>query len=288
MTTLAPSPSRARLSTRRQLAVFGITLAALVLPAVAYAVSQGTDLAHLDRAPVGAQIALFSQSFAPALAALVTWAVGGGAPVWGFRRVSPRIVGAGWLIALTGVGLGYATAWLTGAARFSADSLAASMGLPAPVVALIGLVPGLIPFVLLAIGEQLGWSSFLVPRLAVGRSRDRVALLLGLAWAAFHVPMMLFVTGGIDEGVSPVAAVALFAVQCVALAFPLAWLRLRTGSIWPVLVLHATLNAALYLVAQPATLVDPGAAVWLGEGGVLTTAGIVGGVLLTMPLWRRR
>ncbi|WP_210505844.1 CPBP family intramembrane glutamic endopeptidase [Naasia sp. SYSU D00057] len=288
MTALAPSPSRTRLSTRRQLAVFGITLTALVLPAVAYAVSQGADLAHLDRAPVGAQIALFSQSLAPALATLVTWAVGGGAPVWGFRRVPLRVVGTGWLIAIAGVGLGYGTAWLTGAAAFSAEALSQTMGLPAPVVALIGLLPGLLPFVLLAIGEQLGWSSFLVPRLAAGRSRDAVAVLLGLAWAAFHIPMMLFLPGGIDEGVAPLAAVALFAVQCVALAFPLAWLRLRTGSIWPVLVLHATLNAALYLVAQPATVTGPGAAVWLGEGGVLTTAGIVGGVLVTMPLWRRR
>src|SRR3712207_2110162 len=112
MTTLTSAPSRPRLSTRRQLAVFFVSLAALVLPAVAFAVSQGVDLAALDRAPVGAQIALFSQSLAPALAALITWTVGGGAPVWGFRRLPWRSMGAGWLIALLSVGLAYGTAWL--------------------------------------------------------------------------------------------------------------------------------------------------------------------------------
>lgn len=287
MTTLTSAPSRPRLSTRRQLVVFSVTLAALVLPAVAYAVSQGVDLAALDRAPVAAQIALFSQSFAPALAALVTWAAGGGAPVWGFRRVPWRAMGAGWLIGLLGVGLAYGTAWLLGLAPFSPDALSATLGLPAPLVAVIGLLPGLLPYLLLAVGEQLGWSSFLVPRLAERRSPTAVALILGLAWASFHVPLMLFVPGAIDEGVPVILAVALFAAQCVALAFPLTWLRLRTGSIWPVLVLHATLNAGLYFVAQPATVATAESAWWLGEGGLLTTAGVVAAVLVTAPICRR-
>ncbi|WP_210480750.1 CPBP family intramembrane glutamic endopeptidase [Naasia sp. SYSU D00948] len=290
MTTLASAPtaSRPRLSTRRQLAVFFVTLAALVLPAVAYAVSQGIDLRSLEQAPVGAQLALFAQSLAPALAALLTWAVGGAAPVWGFRRMPWRTMGAGWLIGLLAVGLAYGTAWLLDLAPFSPEALSAGLGLPAPVVALIGLLPGLIPYLLLAMGEQLGWSSFLVPRLAETRSPAVVAVLLGLAWASFHLPLMLFVPGAIAEGVPGVQAVALFTVQCVALAFPLTWLRLRTGSIWPVLVLHATLNAAIYLVAKPATVPTAGAAWWLGEGGVLTTAGVVAAVLATIPLWHRR
>ncbi len=286
MPTLTSAPSRPRLSVRRQFAVFFVTLAALVLPAVAYAVSQGVDLAALDRAPVGAQLALFSQSFAPALAALVTWAVGGGAPAWGFRRVPWRAMGAGWLIALLGVGSAYVAAWMLGVAAFSPESLSGSLGLPAPLVAALALLPGLVPYLLLAVGEQIGWSSFLVPRLAETRSRTAVAILLGLAWASFHVPLMLFVPGAIDDAVPAVQAVTLFAVQCVALAFPMTWLRLRTGSIWPVLVLHATLNAALYFVARPATVPGAESSWWLGEGGLLTTAGIVVAVLATVPLWR--
>ncbi|BDZ44410.1 CPBP family intramembrane glutamic endopeptidase [Naasia aerilata] len=288
MTTTLPTPVSARLSTRQQVAVFGISLAALVLPAVAYAVSQGVDLAHIDRAPVGAQVALFGQAFAPALAALVTWAASGRPPAWGFRRTPWRTLPAAWLIGLLGTLLAYAVAWATGIAGFSADRLGAMLGVPAPVAALVGLLPGLAPYILLALGEQLGWSSLLVARLAETRSPDRTALIYGPVWAAFHVPMMLFLPGGIAVGVPAAWAILMFAIQCMALAFPLVWLRVRTGSIWPVLVLHAALNASLYFVAQPATVLGPDSGWFLGEGGLLTAGGVVAAVLATIPLWRKR
>ncbi|HEY8588669.1 MAG TPA: CPBP family intramembrane glutamic endopeptidase, partial [Naasia sp.] len=202
-------------------------------------------------------------------------------------RFPVRTVGLAWLIGVVAAGAVYPIAWATGLAGFDPDALTASTGLPALATAAIGLVPGVVPYVLLAIGEQLGWSSFLAVRLSERRSRDVTALTVGSAWAAFHVPMMLFVPGAIDEGVPAALAVAMFLLQCLALAFPMVWLRLRTGSIWPVLVLHAALNATLYFVVEPATVVSESTHLLLGEGGMLTTAGVVAAVLLTLPLWRK-
>ncbi|MEU6411399.1 CPBP family intramembrane glutamic endopeptidase [Microbispora sp. NPDC046933] len=272
-----------------RLAVYGVTLAVLVLPVVALAVSQGADLDRIGDAPIGTQIAVYSQAFMPALAALVACLAGGGVRAldWGFHRVPWRTLAAAWAVPVLGTGLAYGTAWLTGAAHFDPGNLAASTGLHPALGVLLGLVPGVAPFVVLALGEQLGWSSLLVTRLAARRGPAATAVILGLAWASFHYPLMLFVPGAVEEGVPVPYALLMFTLQTVTLAFPLVWLRLRTRSIWPVLVLHATMNASLYFVAEAMTSAHGRSAWMVGEGGALTTAGLAVAVLLTNRLWRR-
>ncbi|WP_170990965.1 CPBP family intramembrane glutamic endopeptidase [Herbidospora galbida] len=263
----------------RQLTTFALVLPVLVLPAVAYAVSQGVDLDHIGEAPIPVQLALYGQALAPAIAAAVAFR-GRGFP-WGFVKVPWMTLLTAWAIPVIGVGLAYGTGWLTGLASFGAH------GLPMPplLMVVVGLVPGLAPYLLLALGEQLGWSSFLVTRLGERHSADVVAVVVGIAWALFHVPLMLFVPGAVDPGVPMAYALLWFTAQSVVLAFPLVWFRLRTGSIWPVLVLHAALNAAIYFVGQAMT--QPHSPWLLGEGGVLTTAGLAVSVAVTARWWRQ-
>ncbi|WP_062429955.1 CPBP family intramembrane glutamic endopeptidase [Herbidospora daliensis] len=265
--------------TSLQIATFALVLPVLVLPAVAYAVSRGVDLDRIGEAPIPAQIALYGQALAPAVAAAVAFR-GRGFP-WGFVKVPPAMLVKAWAIPVIGAAVAYGTGWLTGLASFT------TQGLPFPPVltVLVGLVPGLAPYLVLALGEQLGWSSFLVTRLGERHSADVVAVVFGVAWALFHVPLMLFVPGAVDPGVPMAYAVFWFTVQSVVLAFPLVWFRLRTGSIWPVLVVHATFNAATYFVGQAMT--QPRSPWLLGEGGVLTTAGLAVAVAATARWWRQ-
>ncbi|WP_285773126.1 CPBP family intramembrane glutamic endopeptidase [Microtetraspora sp. NBRC 13810] len=275
--------------TRRQLTVFALVLPALVLPSLAYAVSQGLDLNRLDQAPVSAQIAVFSGGFMPGVAGLAGWlAAGRGLRGfdWGLRRVRWPVIGLAWLIPVLGVIPAYVVAWLTGAARFDPGNLATSTGLPPVLGVLLGLVPGIVPYMLLSYGEQIGWSNLLAVRLSATRSVDATALIVGLAWGVSHFPLMLLVPGGIEEGVPAPYALLWFMVETVALAYPLVWLRLRTGSIWPVLVLHATLNASVYFVAGAMTAATDHSGWFVGEGGALTSVFIALAVLGTRPLWR--
>lgn len=285
-----PSPLSERDLTRRQLTVFAIVLSALVLPSLAFAVSQGLDLNRLDQAPVAAQIAVFSGGFMPGIAGLAAWLAdrrGLRGFDWGFRRAPWRTIGLAWAIPVLGVGLGYGVAWLTGAARFDPGNLAETTGLHPALGVLLGLVAGIVPYIPLSFGEQVGWSSLLAVRLSATRSIDATALIVGLAWGASHFPLMLFVPGGIEKGVSTPYALGWFMVEAVALAYPLVWLRLRTGSIWPVLVLHATLNASIYFVAGAMTAATQHSGWFVGEGGALTSSFTALVVLATRPLWRR-
>jgi membrane protease YdiL (CAAX protease family) len=124
----------------------------------------------------------------------------------------------------------------------------------------VGLGPLLnLPAVL---GEELGWRGYLLPKL-LGLGERRAALLVGVVWGVWHWPLVAM---GHNYGLSypgapwlgPVA-MTLFTVE---VGVALAWLTLRTGSVWPAALAHGGLNAvaAVGLVladGAPATLVGP-------------------------------
>jgi len=94
--------------------------------------------------------------------------------------------------------------------------------------------------VLSALGEELGWRGFLVPKLFERFSYAQTAIVVGIVWASWHVPLIIGAdyNGGTSAGYS----IACFAVMVVAISFPLTWLRLRSRSIWPAVLLHASHN----------------------------------------------
>jgi uncharacterized protein len=134
----------------------------------------------------------------------------------------------------------------------------------------------------LALGEEIGWRGLLAARLAERMSLGRVALWTGLAWSAFHLPLMLFIPGAV-EGVPVGYAVAVFAIGLIALSYPMAWLRVRSRSVWPATLMHAAGNAAIYLVGDPLTR-DTGDTEWFaGETGFLLAAT---SVVMALVWWR--
>jgi membrane protease YdiL (CAAX protease family) len=176
--------------------------------------------------------------------------------------------------------LGYATAayglvWLTGlggvdVGRFRGGAAAF-------------LVLGSLQSLLSATGEELGWRGFLVPTLARTMSFGRTAVASGAIWAAWHVPLIAF--ADYNAGTPTWYAVPCFAVMVVALSIPLAWLRLRSRSVWPAAILHASHNLFVQGFFDVVT-VDTGPTRWLtGEFGAALAVTI--GVTAWL-FWRAR
>lgn len=91
-----------------------------------------------------------------------------------------------------------------------------------------------------ALGEELGWRGFLVPELAKVLPFPKVAVLSGIIWALWHYPIILF---SIYHGTGPLwYSVVCFTVMVVAMSFLFAWMRLKTGSLWTGMLLHASHN----------------------------------------------
>lgn len=285
-------------TTRREIATFLAITGGLAAAGFAGVQALALDLNHLEQVGPEGWLLFAGIAWSPGIAAVLTRLIhhrslrGGD---WGFRRgrAVDYLLGATMplLIALAA----YLVLWLTGLGRLDPSRLAADAAAmfggevaPAPALAALqaalGLTLGLAPFAVLAVGEEIGWRGFLVPALARITSFERTAVIGGLAWAVFHYPLMLFVDGG-THGTPTWYALACFTLLIGGANVAYTWLRLRSGSLGPVVLMHAMHNAAIYLVLDPLTTATGLTPYFSGETGLLPAlASLAAGLLI----WRLR
>ena len=87
-------------------------------------------------------------------------------------------------------------------------------------------------------GEEIGWRGFLLPRLTARAGLPAASVIVGVIWAAWHLPFF-FITGTDKTGQSfPV-----YGASVVALSVAMAFLYWRTrGSLFLTMVMHAAVN----------------------------------------------
>jgi membrane protease YdiL (CAAX protease family) len=73
-----------------------------------------------------------------------------------------------------------------------------------------------------------------------------------------------------------------FAIGVVAISGPMTWLRLRSGSLWPCAVLHASHNLFVQGVFDRLTTRGDGAITVVGEFGVVFAGSLL---LVSLPFW---
>jgi membrane protease YdiL (CAAX protease family) len=91
-----------------------------------------------------------------------------------------------------------------------------------------------------ALGEEIGWRGFLLPRLVQQTGFTWGCLLSGCIWAVWHYPGLLF--ADYNAGTRPVFALSCFTLMVIADSYILGWLQLKSGSLWTAAVLHASHN----------------------------------------------
>jgi membrane protease YdiL (CAAX protease family) len=221
---------------------------------------------------------VFALMWCPGVSALITRLVfqhnvrGEG---WRWGRDTTRWAALAYLLPLGYATVAYGLVWLTGLGHVDLSRFRYSV--------LFFLVVGGLQSLLSATGEELGWRGFLVPTLARTMSFKRTALVSGAIWAAWHVPLIVF--ADYNGGTPTWYSVMCFAVMVVSLGFPFAWLRLRSGSVWPAAILHASHNLFVQGFFDRVT-VDTGPTRWLtGEFGAALALSI--GVTAWL-FWRAR
>jgi len=98
-----------------------------------------------------------------------------------------------------------------------------------------------IPFnMIFTFGEEFGWRGYLLLRLApLGGIPS--AIITGIVWGLWHAPLIILY--GYNYPGHPLLGVGMMVVFTVALGMIFAWLRFRSGSIWPSTLAHAAINA---------------------------------------------
>jgi membrane protease YdiL (CAAX protease family) len=124
-------------------------------------------------------------------------------------------------------------------------------GLTLTLFVLLTAALGLVGKTSRALGEEIGWRGFLVPELSKVVGFTGVGLISGLMWATYHFPVLLF--GNYNKGAPAWYSLICFTLMVVADSFIMAWLTLRSKSLWPAAIFHGSHNLFIQSIFTPLT-----------------------------------
>ncbi len=120
---------------------------------------------------------------------------------------------------------------------FNAEQLATTTILTQSILAFTLALPFNMIF---TFGEEFGWRGYLLPRLAP-LGGLQAAIITGIIWGLWHAPVI--VQDGYNYPGHPWSGILMMVVFTTAFGIVLAWLRFRSGSVWPSTLAHAAYNA---------------------------------------------
>ena len=124
------------------------------------------------------------------------------------------------------------------------------------------------------LGEEFAWRAYLLPKLREGFAPAPAVVLTGAIWGLWHAP---FIAMGYNYGAEhPLFGIAAMVIFCVVLGCIEGALFFRVQSVWPVALLHASLNA-LDLAALSDLFMSQPSNPFLGPDpiGILGGAGLI-------------
>lgn len=227
------------------------------------------DLLGEDGAAWISTAGFFLAIWGPSLAALLMTAILEGRP--GLRDLLGRLVrirpgGAWWAVAL-GLPIGL-------------QALAILLASPMAEVGFAQLAPdGVVPLLVFLgvsllggpLGEELGWRGFALPRLSRRMSPLAASLLVGAAWAAWHLPVLV-VPPIAEKFLPPGFPAEAFVVIAICAAVLITWILRRGGQCLGLAVLfHLGVLWGVHVLSRD----PPPALVWAGAGVYLLAALVV-------------
>ena len=213
----------------------------------------------------------------PGIAAIVaTLTSGGSFRDLNLRRLGPKrfYLWAWFLFPILALGAGLVTL-LFGVGDFDPNQTAVKAMLAALpetgvltpsmiIAAQIGAALTIAPLinVIFALGEELGWRGFLLPKL-LPLGQWKAILISNIIWGFWHAPAIVM---GLNYPGYPVAGVFMMVIFTLLVGIILSWLYLNTNSPWTPALAHGSLNA---IASLPIVFLMPG--INLAIGGTLAS-----------------
>lgn len=188
-----------------------------------------------EASPIAATAAFALAGFGPAIAAVVVVALGEGSlREWAGRTFRVRLPLRYYAVALSLPLLGVVLAGGVHVAAFEGvatlDELPSILEYPIYLGVVVFLFGG---------QEEPGWRGFAFPRLAATRPRLVAAVLVGVVWVGWHLPLFV-----LPDTIQSEILFPLYALQLLAMSVILAWLTVAARwSVLPAVLLHAGGNA---------------------------------------------
>ena len=113
---------------------------------------------------------------------------------------------------------------------------------------------------------------------------DVNSLITGIIWSVWHFPLII---SGVYLAKMPLDfQLLLLVVTVTAMTFPISWLRLKSGSVWPAVLFHASHNLYIQRLFDPLTTeISSLSKYMIGESGLVMMVILVG---LAVIFWHLR
>jgi len=169
---------------------------------------------------------------------------------WKLGKV--RFLGYSYILPIIASFIAYGLVWLSGLADFTTESFgflryARWIGLEEPVPFIVSVILrmsiGILFTSLFVLGEEIGWSGFLTPKLSKISSVTVTSLVVGGYWAIWHFPAII--AGVYGTGAPLWVALPGFTLVLIGASFLRTVLRLKSGNLWVGVIIHASHNMFL-------------------------------------------
>lgn len=133
------------------------------------------------------------------------------------------------------------------------------------------------------LGEEIGWRGFLIPELLKITSFTKAVLFTGLIWSVWHFPAIIYTD--YNNRTPLVFQLVVFTVTVIGLSFLSAWLRIKSGSIWPAVLWHGGHNLFIQQIFLSMTTDTRISEYFVDDFGLglMTVC-----VLMSWVIWRKR
>lgn len=194
---------------------------------------------------------------------------------WAF---SVRWIALGWIIPILYAAVAYSIVWIVGfgsfpnptfleRARLTLGMEGGSGSLVITAAFFYITILNLIPAMVMALGEEMGWRGLLVPELSHWVGFKKASWISGLIWGSWHLPGILLGEYGLTATPLPFRLLC-FLTLVVSTGIILAWLRMKSNSLWPVAVFHATHNGVIQMFFDRITIENDYTKYFTGEFGI--------------------
>ena len=134
-----------------------------------------------------------------------------------------------------------------------------------------------------ALGEEIGWRGFLVPELYKTQGFTKTSLISGLIWGVWHIPILIF--ADYNSGTPVWYSMFCFLLLIVGISFIYTWFRIKSGSLWTAVFLHATHNTFIQNIFTPLTEDTGKTAYFIDEFGIVIPIIAIG---FEIYFWKKR
>ncbi|MFC1807109.1 CPBP family intramembrane glutamic endopeptidase [Candidatus Omnitrophota bacterium] len=178
----------------------------------------------------------------------------------GWKIGRARWLSLAYFLPIVYAGLAYGIVWVVGFGGINPDYKFKAFKL---------IVFGTVFNLAFAAGEEIGWRGFLVPQLhKYTRSFTKTCLITGIIWSIWHFP--LIISGVYLAKMPMVSQLLLLVITVTLMTFPISWLRLKSGSVWPAILLHTSHNLYIQRLFDPLTKETSSLSKYMiGESGIV-------------------